>query len=114
MPDVSEEGVNAFLDYLYLCDITAPNQDSNIAFELFQLGHKYGIQKLEDEMKDILLWKPDEWFDLDMIIQLYLFARNVDSATELKLKAVKLIKLYYSIIHAYLPYFNQYRECKDF
>lgn len=93
MAEVSEDGVSAFLEYLYMSEITAATNSSKTAFELFLLGNQYKIRYLENEMEHILMAGPANWFDLETTFRLFLFVQNKNEYDGLKAKAVKLIKL---------------------
>lgn len=106
IPEMTDEkSVRAFLGFLYNWDISPAQENSLVAFELFHAGHKYDIQQLELAMEHVLLSKPYGWFDAEVALKLYLFARNLpkysgeytqahsNSRTDLKLKAVEILRL---------------------
>lgn len=93
MVDMTTESVKAFLAYLYYFDINKAVASSKTAVEVFQASHKYNVSSLEKQIRGILVTKPDNWFDVDAALDLFLFARNLENGDELKLRAVKLIKL---------------------
>ncbi len=94
MPDMSEQSVRAFLEYLYLWEVKAANKSSLIAFELLHAGHKYDIKKLEESMEKILLSKESIWYNVDVAMKLFLFARNHPEGDQLKMKAIQVLKAY--------------------
>lgn len=94
MPDMTEESVRAFLQYLYLWEVKEANKSSLIAFELLHAGHKYDIQKLEECMEKILLSKESPWYKVDVAMKLFLFARNRPEGAKLKIKAIQVLKAY--------------------
>lgn len=101
MLDMGEDSVRAFLAYLYHWDDTAARNDSQVAFDLFHAGHKYDVPSLEKTMEKVFLSKPSQWFDVEVALKLFLFARNLASNSlskdkgprQLKLKAFKVLKL---------------------
>ncbi len=94
MPDMSEQSVRAFLEYLYLWEVKRPNRSSLIAFELLHAGHKYDIKKLEESMEKILLSKDSTLYDVDVALKLFLFARNRPEGAKLKMKSIQVLKAY--------------------
>lgn len=96
MEAMTEASVRAFLAYLYHSDTTEARKVSEVALEMFEAGHKYDVEGLEDAMEGIIVGKNDkEWFTLDMVIRLFMFARKFDEfrADFLKTKAVNVLSL---------------------
>lgn len=91
MPDMSEAAVKAFLAYFYHREV--PVSDSDVALELYKAAHKYNIPTLQELIKTQFHSKPNDWFDVETVVCLFLFTRNLDSEEDLKTKAVKLIRL---------------------
>lgn len=93
MPAMTEKSVRAFLAFLYYMDTSEAINSSDVAFELFEAGHKYDIKGLEDSMKNILLTKPFGWFSVPTALRLFLFARNLEGSAILKGKAAEVLKM---------------------
>jgi hypothetical protein len=82
--EMTEDGLQAFLRYLYYSDLMAAKEDAAIAFELLRTAHFYEIECLEDACTKILKAVKDNKFDCETLLDLYLFTRNVDKLKELK------------------------------
>ncbi len=94
MDDMSENGVNAFLAYLYYWNLDVPLADPKVALELLRVSHKYDITSLEKAARHILIGKPVEWFDVSTVIQLFFFSKNLETYSQLKIKALCMLKMY--------------------
>lgn len=92
LTDMTEAGVRALLAFLYYADITEAKKDCEVAFELFEAGHKYDVEDLEETMKRLIVDKDLDWFSVDMALSLLLFARNLVEGAELKTKAEDVLK----------------------
>lgn len=93
MSDLTEEGVRAFLSYLYCWDIDKAEESCDVAFQLFYAGHKYDITRLEKCMEDLLLSKHDGWYESEVAFKMFLFARNMEKGKDLVEKAVQILKM---------------------
>lgn len=93
MPEIQEASLRAFLRYLYYGDTTEAEDSCAVALEMMELGHKYNVEDLEKCMRNILMKKPFEWFNAKCAFLLFLFARNLQDYTNLKLKAVQVLKM---------------------
>jgi hypothetical protein len=82
--EMTEDGLQAFLRYLYYSDLMAAKEDAAIAFELLRTAHFYKIDCLEDACTKILKAVKDNKFDCETLLDLYLFTRNVNKLKELK------------------------------
>ncbi|ODM89716.1 Copper-transporting ATPase, partial [Orchesella cincta] len=63
-----------------------------ICLELLYAAHKYDISTLENLIVDTLLDKPDEWFSINVVLELYFFTVNVGSC-DLDLLTEKLVDI---------------------
>lgn len=90
---MTETALRAFLAFRYYEEVTVAKNNCEIAFQLFEAGHKYCIGKLEEAMKDIFLEKPTFWFNVQDAFKLFLFARNLENCGELKVKAAQVLKM---------------------
>ncbi|ODM94795.1 Kelch repeat and BTB domain-containing protein 12, partial [Orchesella cincta] len=90
---VPEEGVKAFLKYVYYGDVEDANGSQRIAFGMMEMGHRYDIGSLERAMKDILLRLPTASFDASVALWMFSFAMKVEGCEDLKEKAIEVIKL---------------------
>lgn len=92
MVDMSEQGVQAFLEYLYKSEKSLAEQNPQVALELLEAAHKYDIPHLEGNMKHLFLEKSNDWFNVDVALHLFLFARNICDYEHLKIKCVQVLK----------------------
>lgn len=90
---MSEASVKAFLAYLYYSELEKATKNCATALEIFQASLDYNIAALQGFMRTTLLTKPDNWYNVEVALKLFLFARNLDDGAELKMRAVKLLKL---------------------
>ncbi|ODM96371.1 BTB and MATH domain-containing protein 42 [Orchesella cincta] len=88
----SEEGVRAFLRFIYYASIEDPLESPTVALELLELGHEYDIPTLENAMKEMFLKKPDTWFSVDVAVLLFHRSLKVNGYEDLKRKVVQVIK----------------------
>lgn len=96
MGDMTEASVRAFLAYLYYSDTSVARKSCEVALELFQAGHQYCVEGLEDAMEGIIVGHEDEdWFTADMVIRLFIFARKLEEfrADFLKTKALNVLNM---------------------
>ncbi|CAL8130951.1 unnamed protein product [Orchesella dallaii] len=92
MTDVSEEGLNIFLNYLYKDKINTEVIEEEIAVELLQISHKYNVSALESIMLEMLFNKPNNWFSVDSALSLYFITVNVTAHSALCEKMFDIIK----------------------
>lgn len=92
IPEVSEEAGRALLEYIYTDDLSRANNNSNIALELFQAAHAYGIHLLELRLKHLLTPKCIEWYGMGMVIQFFKFIREVECCKDMEIKVAQLLK----------------------
>lgn len=90
--DITADSVNALLEFIYCGEARKVITDSNIALELFQAGHEYGISDLENVTAKIFLQKSHHWYDIDVALQLFQFLVNYDGEKCMKLRK-KLIRV---------------------
>lgn len=92
--DISEDGLKAFLAYLYYSDTSRPNISCSVALELLQASRKYQVSDMEKSMQDLLLQKTVQWFDVVSSIKLFLLATNfpLEIREKLKRKAAHALK----------------------
>lgn len=88
---MSEKSARALLEFLYIWKSTAAEENPVVCVELLEAGHKYDIQPMEYFMKNILLWKPNDWFTPDAVLSLILFVQDTQFEN-LQKKAVQLLK----------------------
>lgn len=92
MVEMTEVGVRAFLAYLYYMDTKDAQKNCEVALELLEASHKYDIEEMEKTLKGIIINKDNVWFTVDMVLKLFLFARNLEGGADLKTKAVRVLK----------------------
>lgn len=97
MPDITESGARALLNYIYCNELFGAENNSLTALELLRAAEKYDLPILKELIKRMILTKPKTWFEVDVTVQLYLFSRHLEDGGELKMKAIKLLKLYVRI-----------------
>lgn len=90
--DMSTDGVQAFLKYLYHGDIQDAILDPEIALELLRAGNKYGIEYLEALSKEVLMSLGGDKFNASSALHMFAFCGKVDGFFSLEEKAVKIIK----------------------
>jgi len=90
---LSEKGLNAFLEYVYSSKIDSAKENPSIAVELLEISHEKEISTLEQEMKNLILGKPDDWLSFDQALQLLVRSIRVKSYECLKKKATATMKL---------------------
>lgn len=90
MYNVSERGVRALLAYLYYWDETEPEKSLEVALELLIVGNTYRIGGLEKQMTKLILGRSVDWFDANVAVKLFGFARMSQTVAgdDLKMKAV--------------------------
>lgn len=93
LENMSEKGVVAMLNYLYCIDFEEKDLGSEIYMELLQASEQYSMSNLQQTMKQVLLNKPCDWFQVDLALQVFCFSRNVENCQELKQKCIKVLKL---------------------
>lgn len=73
LQDLTTEGVDAFLRYLYMRDIEQPRKHFSIAVDLFSISHKYMLNDLSSELKKIIMGKQNfSWYsNIDACFELY-------------------------------------------
>jgi len=93
--EMSEEGLAAFLKYIYYLDLDDALKNGSVALELLKTGHKYDMAALEKATQQIFKGKGVDWFDVDVAMHLFLWSRKMDGDYEdVKMKAVQVIKKY--------------------
>jgi len=92
MNDVSEEGVNALLDFLYRKNLDENKMSEETTFELLHTAHKYDIKSLEQEMVKLLNDKPQTWFTLTNVLSVYFFTVKVEEYQALCNKMMVILK----------------------
>jgi len=90
--EMSEEGVSAFLKYIYYSNLDDALKNGSIALELLKAGQKYDMALLEEAVKRIFKGKPVGWFDVELAIHLFLWSRQMDDYEDVKIKAVQVLK----------------------
>jgi len=90
--DMSWQGVDAFLKFLYHGEIDSAVVSSTIAFELLKAGHKYQIQALEKIGKELLYLEKDYKFEMSTALDMFTFCGHIDKLKPLQDKAVRVMK----------------------
>ncbi|ODM92894.1 Kelch-like protein 2 [Orchesella cincta] len=94
--DLSEDGLNALLKFLYCSELTKPMENSSVALELLEISHELQIPDLEATMKQLVIANlgNDDWLDFTGAFRLFLRCTRLDleGYDEMKEKAVKAIK----------------------
>ncbi|CAL8139390.1 unnamed protein product [Orchesella dallaii] len=90
----SKEGIEGLLRFVYYRDIQDASASSNLTFELLNMALTYQIKNLEDEMKNILLWKGNDWWETETSLDVFLRFRELDGYKLLKEKAMDVLKSY--------------------
>lgn len=91
MSEMTEESVRAFLAYLQCSATSEAERDCEVSWMLFKAGHKYDIQKLQEDMKEIFLKKDRTWYTPVAALKLFTFARNLEGGEELKGKVMQIL-----------------------
>ncbi|ODM90495.1 Kelch-like protein 3 [Orchesella cincta] len=81
MEEMSEEGVNALVQYFYKNELDEKEIGVEVASELLQAAHKYNTSKLEVIILNLLLRKPEEEFSLETIFEVYYHTKQIASVT---------------------------------
>ncbi|CAL8092027.1 unnamed protein product [Orchesella dallaii] len=89
---LSEDGVKAFLEFIYYGNMDRPNERPTIALELFEAAHKYNVQAMEKAIKNMLLRKQTTWFPIDVALQLFVLTNQTNSYPDLKWRVLQVIK----------------------
>jgi len=89
--EMSEEGVKAFLKYIYHSDLDDALKNGSIALELLMAGHKYDMALLEDAVKEIFKEKRAGWYDVDVAMNLFLWSLKMNDYEDVKMKAVNVL-----------------------
>lgn len=92
IPELSEGGAQAFLDYLYTWELRKAVNNSEIAYELFHAAHVYGIGSLEGRLKKILENKCATWFGMMAALKLFQYVREMECCKDMETKAVHVLK----------------------
>ncbi|ODM93022.1 Kelch repeat and BTB domain-containing protein 3 [Orchesella cincta] len=93
--NLSEEGLKAFLDFVYCFKSDFPKEHPRIAVELLEFAHEKQISGLEEAMKELIVGQPHDWMDLIDGVQLFLLSVKLDfeqGYDDVKKAAVKAIK----------------------
>lgn len=94
MKDISSRGVQVLLMYLYCWELGDAAFDMDLALELLRTAHKYDMKDLDSDLTQMLLQRPIEMYSVNFALDLFLFARNIVLEYNLKLKAMKILKLW--------------------
>lgn len=98
LDDMSEEGIKAFLCYLYYRDMSRGERSPEMALQLLIAAHIYQVPVLEASMRDLFTskiysetWWADNCF---AAVKLFIFARNLTgpAGIQLKLEAAYVLK----------------------
>ncbi|CAL8124710.1 unnamed protein product [Orchesella dallaii] len=89
--NMTEEGLSAFLKYVYYADTEVPKKNLKIAMELLKIGKEYQIALLEKEMKTLLLEVETSAMGVEIALELFCFTRKEKGWEELKAKAINLL-----------------------
>ncbi|CAL8135651.1 unnamed protein product [Orchesella dallaii] len=92
MMDVTEEGFNIFLTYLYKQTLNNEEITEELAIELLQVAHKYNVSPLENIMLEVLFQKHDDLYSIDSALSLYFMTTNVTVHSMLCEKMFGIIK----------------------
>ncbi|CAL8130955.1 unnamed protein product [Orchesella dallaii] len=92
MTDVTEEGFNIFLTYLYKQTLNNEEITEELAIELLQVAHKYNVSPLENIMLQVLFQKHDDLYSIDSALSLYFMTTNVTAHSMLCEKMFGIIK----------------------
>ena len=93
MKYVSEEAMNEFLRYLYGLRLDHEKICCDVAFQLFQLAHRYELPELQVIYKVFYSKdKPKEWFNPDVILELYYYVRELERFGKLRDHLLKIMK----------------------
>ncbi|CAL8138850.1 unnamed protein product [Orchesella dallaii] len=87
---MTEEGLTAFLKYIYYADSEDPKKNLKIAMELLKIGRMYKIISMEKGMTDLLLEVPTTAFTREIALELSCFTRKEKGFEALKNKAIEL------------------------
>ncbi|CAL8131967.1 unnamed protein product [Orchesella dallaii] len=93
--DISEECVNALLEFIYTFEISQAGKCSKVAVELFVAANKYEMYNLQEKVTKMLLKRRNEWFDVTATVELFLFVRKLGRTStndELKSKIGQVLK----------------------
>ncbi len=91
--DISFDGVEALLKFLYYSDVTDALKSSAITLELLKSADKYNIQMLWKILCVILMEEPHEWYDVDMALGLFQFVRNKEKDEDIQKLMKKVIEV---------------------
>jgi len=91
--NLSDEGVEAFLEFLNGSKTNVPQENPGVFVELLEISHEMEIPTLEKAMKKIMLGKPDDWLDFDQALRLLILSTKVDDYEDVKRKALNSMKL---------------------
>lgn len=93
MDDMTEECVEAFLEFLYLSTSSQASKKPEVALGLLQAGHKYAIGPMEEAMIQLFLAKTEYgWFRASVTLQLFAFARRIDGCEDVKQKCATILR----------------------
>ncbi|CAL8138814.1 unnamed protein product [Orchesella dallaii] len=90
--DMTEEGLSAFLKYIYYADIEEPKKNLKIGMELLKIGREYNITSLEKCMMDLMLEVPASTLTVEIALELFCFTRKEKEFEDLRKKVIKLMK----------------------
>ncbi|CAL8109789.1 unnamed protein product [Orchesella dallaii] len=89
---MTEEGLTAFLKYIYYADTEDPKKNLKIAVELLKIGRKYKITSMEKGMTDLLLEVPTTAFTWEIALELFCFLRKEEGFEALENKVIECMK----------------------
>ncbi|ODM88761.1 putative BTB/POZ domain-containing protein, partial [Orchesella cincta] len=90
--NISEDGLNALLKFIYNASIDDPLGSPSIALELLETAYHYDIPLLEKAVRKILIKQSVSWYTTEMALKQHRFSLSVDGYRDLKWKAVKVIE----------------------
>lgn len=84
LPDVSKEGLECFINYVYLKDFPPRKVTCEVGLELLRIAHMYEITDLKDLVLKYIVSRKFEWFTPDGVLGVYYFVRNIAEFSNLK------------------------------
>lgn len=76
--DMTKNGIQALLEFIYCYDLEQAAKHSETAFELLKAGHKYQMEDLENATTEIFCSMSFQWVSVDLAVRLLIFSRKAN------------------------------------
>jgi len=92
MKDMAEKVVTKMLAYMYGLDVKAEEMDVEMAVGLLKAAHKYNISSLEVLMMKTVFFKPNETFNMELVLELYFYVEEIHTLKLIRDKMTEIMR----------------------